>query len=61
MTKRVRKTRHLRKFRGWGMPIAVRRRHPHGVGDFLDHSLEQASEAHGLAFGWATKTTASRA
>jgi uncharacterized protein YggL (DUF469 family) len=39
------------EFRKWGVPIAVRRRHPNGFDDFLDAFIAQAIEAQGLAFG----------
>jgi uncharacterized protein YggL (DUF469 family) len=35
----------------WGVPVAVRRRTPDGFDECLDDFLEQAIEAHGLAFG----------
>jgi uncharacterized protein len=51
MRKRLRKKRHMGEFRKWGLPIAVRLRHPNGFDDFLDAFIAQAIEAHGLAFG----------
>jgi uncharacterized protein YggL (DUF469 family) len=51
MRKRLRKKRHMGEFRKWGVPIAVRLRHPNGFDDFLDAFIAQAIEAHGLAFG----------
>jgi uncharacterized protein len=51
MRKRLRKKKHMGEFREWGVPIAVRRRHPNGFDDFLDACIAQAIEAHGLAFG----------
>jgi hypothetical protein len=35
----------------WGVPIAVRRRHPDGFDDFLDDFVEQAIAAQGRWFG----------
>jgi uncharacterized protein YggL (DUF469 family) len=51
MRKRLRQKPHLGAFVDWGVPIAVRRRHPDGCDGFLDDFIAQAIEAQGLAFG----------
>jgi uncharacterized protein YggL (DUF469 family) len=51
MKKRLRNKTHVGEFREWGVPIAVRRRHPDGFDDSLGRFIEEAVKAHGLAFG----------
>ncbi|HEX2277045.1 MAG TPA: 50S ribosome-binding protein YggL [Candidatus Tectomicrobia bacterium] len=51
MRKRLRQKPHLGAFVDWGVPIAVRRRHPDGCDGFLDDFIAQAIEAQGPAFG----------
>jgi uncharacterized protein YggL (DUF469 family) len=47
--KRLRNKTHVGEFREWGVPIAVRRRHPDGFDDSLGRFIEEAVKAHGLA------------
>jgi uncharacterized protein YggL (DUF469 family) len=51
MKKRLRDKTHAGGFEEWGVPTAVRHRHPDGFDDFLGRFIEEAIRAHGFAFG----------
>jgi uncharacterized protein len=50
MKRRLRKKKHLREFREWGVPIVVRRKKGNNIASFLSGFLEQAIDKNCCLF-----------
>ena len=51
MKKRIRKKKHLREYREWGVPIAIKRKREDDFDSFLDDFIEGAIEGNKCYFG----------